>query len=202
MLCENSREIKEMFDKRTKKLHQHKNDNPETKQLSSSPLNKDIEIYESSSQSSQDIKWTSLKNSDIKIWINDKDISNAVTLNFIRKQQDTANETDYANDIDQTTIKDVNAESSKDISSFGFDFSNLDISITKDEKVTPSRKFPPIRIPELWFPSSSDKYSSSTEMHKNKLPYKYLSERKGNLILISIFYLNCYSFLIKTNSLF
>ena len=56
MLCENSREIKEMFDKRTKKLHQHRNDNPETKQLSSSPLNKDIEIYESSSQSSQDIK--------------------------------------------------------------------------------------------------------------------------------------------------
>ena len=90
-----------------------------------------------------------MKNSDIKIWINDKDISNAVTLNFIRKQQDTANETDYVNDIDQTTIKDVNAESSKDISSFGFDFSNLDISITKDEKVTPGRKFPPIRIPEL-----------------------------------------------------
>lgn len=191
-----------MFDKRTKKLHQHRNDNPETKQLSSSPLNKDIEIYESSSQSSQDIKWTSLKNSDIKIWINDKDISNAVTLNFIRKQQDTANETDYANDIDQTTIKDVNAESSKDISSFGFDFSNLDISITKDEKVTPGRKFPPIRIPELWFQSSSDKYSSSNEMHKNKLPYKYLSERKGNLILISIFYLNCYTFSLKLTAYF
>lgn len=90
-----------------------------------------------------------MKNSDVKIRINDKDITNAVTLNFIRKQQDTANETEYANDIEQTTFKDVNAESSKDMSSFGFDFSNLDISISKDVKATPGRKFPPIRISEL-----------------------------------------------------
>ena len=170
-----------MFKKSEKKHHHKKNENPDGKQKSSSPLNKDIEIYESSSKSSQDIKWTPLKNSDVKIRINDEDISHAVNLNFVRKQQDTVNDTDYANEVENTSNFDANIESSKDISSFGFDFSNLDISITKDIKATPGRKFPPIRIAELWFTSSNDKNSSSTDMKNSKSTYKPSSESKSSL---------------------
>ena len=57
MLFENSKDRKEMFNKRTKKLYHHKRkENPDGDQRSSSPLNKDIEIYQSSVKSSQDIK--------------------------------------------------------------------------------------------------------------------------------------------------
>ena len=121
-----------------------------------------------------------MKDSDVKILINDEGISHAVNLNFIRKQPDTANDTYYANDAEQTSNIDINAGSSKDISSFGFDFSNLDISITKDIKATPGRKFPPIRIAELRFPSSNEKVSSSSDTRNSKSPVKFSSETKGN----------------------
>ena len=129
-----------------------------------SQLNDDIEIKDSSSRSSQDIKATPAKNSDVKIIINNKDISNIVSINFLNKKADLKSETEYANEALQASLVEQITESSKEISNFEFDFSILNVSIHKEFEETPGKIAEPIKIKDQLFQSSNEKLSISTGM--------------------------------------
>lgn len=116
----------------------------------------------------------------LKSWSMISNISHAVSLNYLQKQIEDWSDTDYRNEVVNTSLDNICIESSKEISNFDFDFNALNVSINKNVKATPlANKTNPIKIREQNFHSSNEKISISTGVFNSKSTNKYCSDSKG-----------------------
>jgi len=103
----------------------------EYKLLSSSPLNKGNEMYESSQQTSKDIKGVA-NSKNFNLWINDKGLSRVIKDTFYSQKPYPEDTTTESSKIPSENIKDQfdgMSVSSRDISSFNIDLSDLNIPL-------------------------------------------------------------------------
>lgn len=184
---------------RMKKHHRHKkHKESDHKVVSSSPLDKGKEMYESSEPSSNDIKGTPTNTAEIRIRINNDDVNYFITQNFFKEKSlsDLENDSDYNAWINPPLSPDesVNcntSETSRAISSFHINLEDLDVPIHKIQESTPEYKEKPKNAPRTYIPPSSVKKSpkiytiqtNSTSVNKSNSKEQISVVSSKNLLL-------------------